>query len=110
MSTESRSRLAELFCFPERNPHNCSRGCYCIYQAHTDVLSFAVYASKEPPEVSHVLCIRAFSCGSFYEGKREAQVDETMQTTIAAIIEHLVPQFCDNAEAEAKNGILWPKH
>lgn len=56
--------------FPESCPPNCGRNCKQFYQAHTKIISFALYATKEPGCNPREICMYAFSCGMEMMGEK----------------------------------------
>lgn len=56
--------------FPEQCPAQCTRNCKRFFEAHTKVLSLALYAAPEGKPDRMTICVYAFSCGIDIEGMK----------------------------------------
>lgn len=93
--------------FPEECPPNCSRECKKFYQAHTKLVSFAMYATQNPKWEPRLICVYAFSCGKEREGEKfTLERGETPEQLLLRVVPALLRSFSEEAlEDKAEDGI-----
>lgn len=87
--------------FPEESPPNCTRECKRFYLAHTQIISFAMYATQNPKWEPRLICVYAFSCGMEREGEKfMLERGENPQQLLQRVVPALLKSFADEAQAE----------
>ncbi len=87
--------------FPPSCPPNCGRNCKQFYQAHTKVISFAMYATTEPGCNPREICMYAFSCGMEVEGEKFIlREGEAPGQLLERVIPSMIRLFAEMAGAE----------
>lgn len=92
--------------FPSECPESCNRNCKQFFEAHTQILSFALYATQNPLLNQRVVCAYAFSCGlELHAQKYELEVGEEMQSIAARAFTDLQKKFIILAQQELEDRI-----
>lgn len=92
--------------FPKECPEGCARNCKQFFEAHTSLMSLALYATQDESLQPRQICVYAFSCGIDIEREKYWLEDgETMRDTVSRVVGDLAMKFSLLAQAEKDDDI-----